>query len=565
MEVRRAMPRPESPQSFEDMAQYTEWQMTCIMKPFADHVRQIMECNRSLSERLDRADAQQEHHSERLADVSKWVQQVKGSLNAQQAHLTALQNTARRLDEEKASLKSGHEDARLAIEQLDEQLRTLEGPLMEHQKELATKGEQIAQLRTDLTSTQEQLAAGIEPELSRAVTGLKELDGRHQRTVDELARARSGLDETTRSFKDFQQGQARQHQDSQTTLGGINGALKRLKTSLDETDAGVAQLRGDLSGNTTNLAAAQASIAKLIPAHGALQHKLEDQGKTLLNVKVRVEPLEKGLCQLLEAANRPVKNGSGGRRNVAEFIQELEELTLENKKSIDDLRKKEDAQDAHVLQCHEKVQKQIQQVRGDLGQTDAALADLKASHNDALNTIGSSMKAHDDTKAEFQSHAQKLDGLRNDLGGLRNQLSATEDGMVKVGTSLEFFNDTFSGLRKGFRNANARMVGGDDSLLPDPSMMKSTTPVLPNMRNTKSTTPTLPRDIRSTTPTMVTSAWGPREDLNTAPATARGSPVNPVVLATSKGEGRSVRMMQSQRQEAPPVGSARYQLDHHRS
>mmetsp|Transcript_31015 Transcript_31015/g.65999 ORF Transcript_31015/g.65999 Transcript_31015/m.65999 type:complete len:533 (-) Transcript_31015:20-1618(-) len=467
----------DTPESLSDMAQYTELHLTRLLKPFAEHLLELQDSIRELSEHVARTDAHLHAHEARLDDSKNWTVQIKGTLAGTNAHLVALQNGLKKTNEEKAVLEGKQEEIAVEVVEIQRFVRDTKAEDERVRETLAVNVADHARLRSEFATTRQHVQECLEPNLRQAMQDLADLTSFRGPMQTRVETTRSMVEELDRDLKEFKKIQQIGQEDDQATFASFNTQLQSVKTKVTTLEREEKDITQELKHDTQDLDELKQRVQLLSSDKVLMNDKLDTLNKNYVNTKLRVDPLEKGLFQLLEAANKPLKDKEGqkNRRNIGEYLSELEVMVTACGKRLDDFDKGQQAQDAQLVKSAAGLRQEIKGVEDKLFGTNSDIKGLVGQHESALGLISNVMAQQEAAKVKEGETLERFNGVRHDLHDLQSQITSNREGISKLGANLELCHEHFSGLRKGFKE-----VASNEAMLPEPA--RSKTPVLPNMR-----------------------------------------------------------------------------------
>jgi len=478
----------------EDMALDTEMQMTSLLRPFADHVHDLQATVSELTEHLRRVDARLEMQDKRLGDTSMWGQQLKSDIDPMKAHLMALQNGVSQLCRKKESLEQDHQETKATIVTLKAGLDSVADLCQKLRGDHEVMEGRVQQLSMDTQDMQCTLARNVEPTLCQHTRELADLTGLFHNADAKFRAQGKAAEEAAAAFKDFQQKYTKQAGEDQRSFQSLTSELKRLRAAIDDTTGRVATQGEELTGTSAEAKALRLLHGKLdLEVVVPLKFSVDKLRKELHELQYKIPSMEKGVNKLFDVVNRPPKKDKDSKdpnnnkwRNLSDYLEEVERVGKNNKEAIAALNAGQLVQDAQTEKFMGTLQHQIRDVQATLAKANGEIQELHTMHGTSRGLIDTSMDLHSDAKVEFNTNADRVKILREEITRLQSQLRDAQGAIARLHASLELCHDYMSGMRQGFRDANTRVVGSPDPMLPEPLRRdRSTTPGLPNARSAR--------------------------------------------------------------------------------
>jgi myosin heavy chain 6/7 len=399
----KAVKAEEAAAAVETARKDLETKNAQIAQEKADLLAQLEKERGSLgdfTEKLNKVSAQK-------ADLEAQVQDTQERLQQEEEARNQLFQTKKKLEQELGGLKKELEDSELAINKVEGDKATKDHQIRNLNDEIARQDELINKLNKEKKHIQEINAKTAE-ELQGAedkVNHLNKVKAKLEQTLDELE---DSLEREKKLRADIEKSKRKVEGDLKLTQEAVSD-LERNKKELEQT---IQRKDKDISSLTAKLEDEQSLVAKL--------------QKQIKELQARIEELEEELEAERQARAKAEKQRSDLARELEELGERLEEAGGATSAQIE-LNKKREAELA-------KLRRDVEESNI---QHEAAMANIRKKHNDAVAEMAEQIDTLNKLKAKAEKERSSMGAELNDIRAGIDHISNEKAGQEKINKQLQ--------------------------------------------------------------------------------------------------------------------------------
>jgi len=336
------------------------------------------------------------------ADLESQLSDTQDRLTQEEEARNQLFQQKKKLEQELSGLKKDLEDLELNLQKVDQDKATKDHQIRNLNDEIAHQDELINKLNKEKKQIQEQTQKTAE-DLQAAedkVNHLNKVKAKLEQTLDELE---DSLEREKKLRGDIEKAKRKVEGDLKLTQEAVSD-LERNKKELEQT---IQRKDKEISSLTAKLEDEQSLVAKL--------------QKQIKELQARIEELEEELEAERQARAKAEKQRADLARELEELGERLEEAGGATSAQIE-LNKKREAELA-------KLRRDLEESNI---QHEAALANIRKKHNDAVAEMAEQIDTLNKLKAKAEKERSQISSELNDLRAAMDHLSNEKSAQEKL-------------------------------------------------------------------------------------------------------------------------------------
>lgn len=466
----------------ELMQEFIRDHMTGILHPVTEHVRELKEHVRDLTQDLCAVSSRADHQESKLGEHTKALFALDQTLREKTMSLIdGLRGDLQTETEEREKVGQDLRTARENIKKLEGRMSTVCSAVDVLQHQSDDLDSLLRQLQGNLASTKASLTTRMDEGNGQLRSLLEGLNERQVDTAARLAQTREHGDATHDTLKALSKAVDQHRKDSAVEANRAAEHRRELEDLTRTTSVTVnrhAEAHRQASSDLQHLKSGFSRMSN----YAELMREHSDNIATVRDHTLRLDSLTEGLG----SARKEINEIEG------QLAQRKREMETTKSSGMLDLMSIEEAQRA----CDERVSRILQRV-SDVEERQRCMGEQA---NAAERFISETSEWRTRTAGDMDVQSTKIDKSHNDLQrllmamdtatknvqGLRNELHITNDTVGRLGAGLEVCQKCVHGLSKGFKDAHRQVSTGEAGMLsPKASLGSSELPSLPQMSTFK--------------------------------------------------------------------------------
>jgi len=478
-------------QGEHSMMGFIQTHMSSILKPFAEHVDDILRSVGSLQVGLTETNTVVSEHKMRLEKHTGLLAGIRKDLDSTRLQFEALQSGLDKCVAEKSQLETDHANTKAGLGDARTRLETSEGALQELQTSLRGTRSSVSKLREGLGETDRNIARSIEPAVQQIQANLKRLEEAHQGTAGLLDKHKHSTDNFHEEYREFTEASASQQRSNETTFRQINAQLTTFGTELKDTNDRIKLHVEDLA-NTNNTIQPMKMRLETLDSHlEGTNKKQNHQEKQITDLQVQCNGFVADLAKLF-VFYEEVKE-----QNIFESFAKLKQKV---NVAFEDVNRLSETSDTHSKNFHDqndrlttlddkhgKLQEQVDRLDKRVGEEtldDVALyaegnkkspgqrfiavvqqASVTAKQKSASVTLKKHTKELEKQNNVLAKTCTQVEAAEAKVEAIEDQLKNAMDDVKRLTAGLDLTQEYWKGLSKGFKETN-RSINSEGEVLP---------------------------------------------------------------------------------------------------
>eukprot|EP00927_Polykrikos_kofoidii_P051732 TRINITY_DN45527_c0_g1_i1.p1 TRINITY_DN45527_c0_g1~~TRINITY_DN45527_c0_g1_i1.p1 ORF type:complete len:541 (+),score=96.00 TRINITY_DN45527_c0_g1_i1:101-1723(+) len=462
------LPRGDTHDSGHGMQDFVRSHMTSILRPMAEHVRELQQQVQLLSKTSAATDAKAEqtrsivqHHGEDLLSLKSGIAHTSGRVDKTQIEVSMGERARNALETEFETMKS-------AMEKFDARIQAAASTVKVTQQQLAHVDAHFQIVQGNVSKTN----AALEDQTKKLRHLETDFQGLNTRQVDMLATvadiSRSGV-ATDNALKQWSR-----------TFGDID---KERSSRVERLAEWVTNLERDLNSNGRALQKHVDSVKPLRDDVAVLKDLLEHSHDDGCHVSNKIADILDNNRQIREILREHAKRMTQAESGIVETNENLGKEKTSVQEQLQDIRSRmhtnnvtqEELKDVHDkladgITTSEKLLGKCVKEQKDfverLGTTETDIRNLhSALHTDTASQLDRHASDIRTAQTEMQKLGKEIGASKENIQHLKGEIAATNVVVSKLGSRYDSCNQTIQSMNKGIQDTYRHVVLGEEGML----------------------------------------------------------------------------------------------------